>query len=87
MTTKKERIAALEQRHRELQDIIDSRAADPTMQAVPGGSTGLIKRTTITFEGRDGPQSMDQFVFDAELMAEMLSIEKKVAIEMGQWPG
>jgi hypothetical protein len=39
------RVIALDQRHRLLQQVIRERAAAPEMQSVPGGATGLLVQT------------------------------------------
>src|SRR5262249_32874424 len=36
------RVKELDDRHQRLQQVIDERAADPEMQNVPGGKTGLL---------------------------------------------
>src|SRR6266436_8000086 len=42
---KENRIKALNDHARRIKQIMEERAADPSMQNVPGGKTGLMKRT------------------------------------------
>jgi hypothetical protein len=68
------RVAALNERWINLQEVIERRAADPAMQAVPGGSTGLL---------RPGP--MGTFFVDVALLKALRDHEKQAAQELGQW--
>ena len=44
----------LEDLHNKLLDVIDARAADPDIQKLPGGSTGLVVRTLKSVRKGDG---------------------------------
>jgi hypothetical protein len=68
------RLAALNERWQALRRVIEERAADPTMRAVPGGTTGLL---------RPGP--LGTFVVDVALLRALLDHEKQAAQELGQW--
>jgi hypothetical protein len=68
------RVAALNERWLALQRVIEERAADPAMRAIPGGETGLL---------RPGP--MGTFDVDVALLRALLDHEKRAAQELGQW--
>lgn len=83
-----------------LDRIVAERAADPSMQTVPGGTSGYLARQlksiTVTVEGSEGDdgddtgpstvrQYIEEFHFDAALDKAQRELEKQAAIEAGQW--
>lgn len=60
--------------------LIKERGAEDTMQAVPGGSTGLLCRD---YKGKDATQAV--YRFDAALIEKRNETLKQAAIEEGQW--
>jgi hypothetical protein len=79
------RIEAKNERWQGLRRVIAERAADPDMQHVPGGTTGLIvhERKSIGF-GKDS-EIVDQYVVDTGLLRALNDLEKEAAQELGQW--
>ena len=73
ITRKARRFAEMQKRWDAMQRIIKERAADPLMQTIPGGSTGLIV------------SKGSGVIVDSGLLRAMLDIEKQAAIEAGQW--
>jgi hypothetical protein len=55
------------------------------MQKIPGGETGLIRRT-VTVQGTgDNARVIEKFEVDIELLKEMREHLKPAAQELGQW--
>lgn len=79
------RVAALDDRWRKMQRVIEERAADAAMQDVPGGETGLIVRQLKGIGKGDDFQVVEMFAVDNGLLAEMRNHEKQAAQELGQW--
>lgn len=61
--------------------VIAERAADPGMQDIPGGKTGLVVRQ---WKGA-GSQIREEFAPDTALSAEIRATVKQIAQEKGQW--
>ena len=74
------RVDALNERWAAMQQVIAARAADPTMTA-PGAKTGLLVRTYKPGKFR----VLEEYRFDAALVAELRAHEKQAAEELGQW--
>lgn len=80
IANRQNRIAALNDRWRKLQQIIEARAADPTMTA-PGSDTGLLVRTYKPGKYK----TVEEYRVDVGLAAELRAHEKQAAEELGQW--
>jgi hypothetical protein len=65
--------------------VIAARAADPALQDVPGGKTGLIVRDVRGIGKGANFQLVAVYAVDVGLLAEMRQIEKQAAQEVGQW--
>lgn len=79
-----ERIKAKQDRWRRLHRVIEARAADPDMAAVPGGTTGvLVHQVKGIGRGADF-QVVHEYAVDTGLLAEMDRLEMDVARELGQ---
>lgn len=76
-----ERIARLEKRARELDQIIAERACDPEVENIAGGSTGHIWYTWKAA----GRELCKEYGVDLGLLKELRSIEQQIAQEMGEW--
>lgn len=76
-----ERIARLEKRARELDQIIAERASDGELQAIPGGSTGHVWYTWKAA----GRELCKEYGVDLGLLKELRAIEQQIAQEMGEW--
>jgi hypothetical protein len=70
---KARRVAAINENWLGIQELIRSRAADPAMQAIPGGHTGLLK--LLPTGGA---------IFDDRLLKSMLDHGREAAVELGQ---
>ncbi len=79
------RLAALQDRHDRLRQVMIERGADPSMQIVPGGKTGLLCRTLKSVGSGPNSQIVEEFEIDETLLKEFREHEKQVAIELGQW--
>jgi hypothetical protein len=74
------RIKALNERWRLMQQVIAARAADATMTGA-GHETGLLVRTYKPGKYR----VVEEYRVDAALLAELRAHEKQAAEELGQW--
>ena len=81
LALRERRIAELWSRHDKFRQIIEERAADPSLVGVPGGNTGLVVRSTKVV----GKQVYESFSTDTRLSKEMRGIEEQIARELGQW--
>ncbi len=79
------RVAAAQDRHERLTSVIDARSADPSVQAVPGGSSGLLTRTLKTVGRGEQARTVEEFAVDTGLLGELRAHEVQVAKELGQW--
>lgn len=79
------RVQAKNDRWRRLRRIVAERAKDPSMADIPGGKTGLLVRTVKVVGQGEAAREVHEFAVDAALLAEMRSLEKDAAIEVGQW--
>lgn len=79
------RIAALNDRWLRMRRLMDARADDPTMAGVPGGTTGLLVRTTKGLGSGDAFTLIDEYAVDTGLLRELREHEKQAAQELGQW--
>lgn len=79
------RVSALQDRWERLTRVITERAADPTMQSIPGGSTGLLVRQLKQVgSGRDA-QLVEEYAVDTGMLRETRAHEEQAAKELGQW--
>lgn len=81
LALRERRIAELWSRHDKFRQIIEERAADPSLVGVPGGNTGMVVRSTKVV----GKQVYESFSTDTRLSKEMRGIEEQIARELGQW--
>lgn len=81
LALRERRISELWSRHDKFRQIIEERAADPSLVGVPGGNTGLVVRSTKVV----GKQVYESFSTDTRLSKEMRGIEEQIARELGQW--
>lgn len=79
------RVNALNDRWDRMQRVIEQRAVDPDLAAVPGGPTGLIVRD-LKGIGKGGDfQVVEVYSVDTGLLRELREHEKQAAQELGQW--
>lgn len=82
---KHKRIATLDRLHKKALDVIDQRAADPQMQRVPGGNSGLLVRTEKQQGLGRNATTIVEYTFDRALVSEIRAIQEQAARELGQW--
>lgn len=82
---RRNRLAALDDRWQRMKALIDARAADPQLQDVPGGATGLLVRSLRGLGRGDEFQIVEDVALDAALLKELREHEKQAAQELGQW--
>jgi hypothetical protein len=82
---KNRRMAGYDRRWRALQQVIEERAADPSMEGVPGGRTGLLVRTLKTVGSGEAARQVEEYRLDAALLKELRELERQAAEEAGQW--
>jgi hypothetical protein len=79
------RLRSLDDRYEQLLNLIRERAADPAMQGVSGGRTGLLVRKVKVIGRGAKAQVVETFVLDTALLRALLALEKQAAIEVGDW--
>lgn len=79
------RIDAYNDRWNRMRQVIEERAADPVMQDVPGGRTGLLVHQTKAIGTGANQTIIDEYAFDAALVRELRAHEEQAAKELGQW--
>jgi len=82
---KQNRILALNERWRRLQQVIEERARDPDMAKVPGGKTGLLVRQLKSIGVGENNTVVEEYVVDVGLLRELRAHEQQAAQELGQW--
>lgn len=80
-----QRVATLNDLHDRMLTIIAERAASPEMQAVPGGTTGLLVHQIKAVGTGQNQTVIDEYVFDAALVREIRAHQEQAAKELGQW--
>lgn len=81
---KTRRILGLDDRRERMLKVIEERGADPSMQSVPGGQTGLLVRTVKSIGGGDNAREVTEYAVDTALLKELREVEKLAAQELGQ---
>lgn len=79
------RVAALQDRQRRMDQVIRERGENPEMQHVPGGTTGLMVHNVKAIGSGETAERVDLYEVDTALLAEMRATEKQAAQELGQW--
>lgn len=82
---KAQRVRRLSNRLQRMQQIVEERGADPAMQDVPGGKSGLLVHQVKAVGQGEDYQLIDLYALDAGLLREMRDHEKQAAVELGQW--
>lgn len=85
IASRQSRLDALNRRWQLLEQIRQERAADPTMQAVPGGKTGYIIRRFKSIGTGPNAKTIPEYETDHALLKEIRAHEQQAAIESGQW--
>jgi hypothetical protein len=98
---REKRVAALHDRWKRMQRVIEARGADTSMVDVPGGDTGLLVRQVKNIQVADVWGGLDsdlqetkpskrtrlveEYAVDTGLLKELREHEKQAAQELGQW--
>jgi hypothetical protein len=82
------RLSALQDRWDRANEVIQERAADPEMARIPGGTTGLLTRSTRTRtrklkDGTVFTREQEDIRVDVALLKELREIEEQAAREVG----
>ena len=85
MTERNSRIRALQDLADRWRRLIEERAADPHMEEVPGGKTGLLVRTKKMLGSGTNAYEVDEYKADAAASAEFRDTLVQAAKEMGRW--
>jgi hypothetical protein len=84
LARRERRLRVLNQMHDKILDVIDERAADPKMQTVPGGKTGIVTRMVKSVGHGDNFQLVDVYEIDVPALKEIRAIQEQVVDELGQ---
>jgi Helix-turn-helix of insertion element transposase len=79
------RVRNYDRRLTALEQVFVERAADETMQQVPGGRTGLLVRQVKGIGKGQDFREVQEYAVDTRTLREMRELEKQAAIELGQW--
>jgi hypothetical protein len=82
---REDRVAALNERWEALLQVVEERGADPSMQDVPGGPSGLVVRKMRTVGKGQDTKIIEEYEVDVATLKELRECEKQAAIEQGQW--
>ena len=75
------RVATLCRMHEKLEQIVAERAADTSLDGIPGARTGLVLRSIKLV----GKQRIETFISDTKLVKELRGTSEQIARELGQW--
>jgi hypothetical protein len=79
------RVDALNDRWLRMGAVIEERAAEPEMAAVPGGKTGLLVRHIKSIGSGPAAREVHEYEVDTGLLRELREHEKQAAQELNQW--
>lgn len=85
IANKVRRMQALNEAFDKTEQVINERAADPDLQNVPGGKTGLVVRQQKMIGSGFSATTVDEYFVDAALLRERRETLKQAAIEVGDW--
>jgi hypothetical protein len=85
ITAKQNRLDGYDDLYQRLHTLIEQRAADPELQDVPGGATGLLIHRERVIGSGDNARAIDEYEYDAAVPAEMRALAKQAAQELGEW--
>lgn len=85
IASRQARVDALNDRWGRLKQVIEERAADPDMEGVPGGRTGLIVRTYKQVGAGPDATLLPEYSVDTPTLKELRATEQQAAQELGQW--
>jgi transposase-like protein len=79
------RVKVLKDMDAKVGQVFAERAADPEMQNVPGGKTGLMVRTLKGLGEGKQFQIVEEYAIDTPALRERRAIMQQAAQELGQW--
>lgn len=82
---RRKRVSSQNDRWRKMLAVIEERAADPALQGVPGGQTGLLVHQQRAIGTGRNQTVIDEYTVDTGLLKSLLDHEKHAAQELGQW--
>lgn len=82
---KEARVAALNDLHDRVAQVIRERGADPAMASIPGGGTGLLVTTYKRLGQGDDAETVREYRVDVATVAEARHLQEQAARELGQW--
>jgi hypothetical protein len=82
---KENRLSRQQIRWDKMHAVIEQRACDPTMDNIPGGSTGLLVRKLKQIGSGESAQVVEEYEVDTGLLGEIRKHEEHAANELGQW--
>lgn len=82
---KESRVAALNDLHDRLRSVIQERGEDPSVSAVPGGSSGLLVKTFKRLGQGPDAETVEEYRVDVATVAEARHLQEQAARELGQW--
>lgn len=85
IAAKQNRLDALNDRWERLKRVIEERGADPGMQGVAGGATGLLVRQVKGIGKGEDFERVEEYAVDTGLLKEMRDHERQAAQELGEW--
>ena len=85
LARRERRVSVLNDLHQRMLQVIEERAADEGLAAVPGGKTGLITRNLKGIGKGEDFQIVEVFEVDTGTLREIRSTQEQVAKELGQW--
>lgn len=85
LAERQRRVRLLDRRHEVLEAVIEERAAEDKMRAIPGGTSGLVARKYKMIGFGKQAQRVEEYEVDVATLRELREIEKQAAIELGQW--
>ena len=86
IAVKTNRIKRANERYDKLHEVIEARAADPAMQHVPGGKTGLLVHHRKSIGPKGDNEFVDEYEVDTATLSEIRAHEDQVSAELGQRP-
>lgn len=79
------RVHRLDRRWQDIDAIIAARAADPAMESVPGGKTGLMMLERKRVGSGEQSEVVESYKFDAALVREERELARQASNELGHW--
>jgi transposase-like protein len=79
------RLDAYQRAFDKLEQVIAERAADPSMQEIPGGKTGLVVRRYKSIGAGESASIVEEYEVDTPTLKEIRATLQQTAQDAGQW--